>query len=71
MAVTVLLMTYNLNYANPSFGATLDAIAAAEADLVLLQEVSADWRDALIRWFAAIAAHWHRLDPHAADDRRR
>lgn len=45
-------MTYNLNYGNPSCEATLDAIAAASPDLVLLQEVSADWRDALIRRFA-------------------
>ena len=53
----VLLMTYNLNYTNPRFGATLDAIAAADADLVLLQEVSKDWRDALIRRFAASYPH--------------
>jgi endonuclease/exonuclease/phosphatase (EEP) superfamily protein YafD len=53
----MLLLTYNLNYANPSFEATLGAIAAADADLVLLQEVSADWRDALIRRFAASYPH--------------
>jgi endonuclease/exonuclease/phosphatase (EEP) superfamily protein YafD len=49
----ILVMTYNLNYANPNFDATLAAIAAADADLVLLQEVSEDWRDALTRRFAA------------------
>lgn len=47
------LMTYNLNYANPDFGKTLDAIAAADADVVLLQEVSERWRDALLERFAA------------------
>lgn len=52
MPLCLLLMTYNLNYGNPSFEATLDAIAAAACDVVLLQEVSADWRDALIRRFA-------------------
>lgn len=38
------LMTYNLNFANPDVAASLVAIAAADADLVLLQEVSPDWR---------------------------
>jgi vancomycin resistance protein VanJ len=46
------LLTYNLNYANPNFRATLDAIAAADADIVLLQEVSESWRDALLERFA-------------------
>jgi vancomycin resistance protein VanJ len=45
------LMTYNLNYANPDFGKTLEAIAAADADIVLLQEVSERWRDALLERF--------------------
>jgi endonuclease/exonuclease/phosphatase (EEP) superfamily protein YafD len=51
------LMTYNLNYANPNFAATLDAIAAAGADIVLLQEVSDRWRDALLERFAATYPH--------------
>lgn len=50
-------MTYNLNFANPSFAATLDAIEAANADLVLLQEVSDAWRDALRARFATRYAH--------------
>jgi endonuclease/exonuclease/phosphatase (EEP) superfamily protein YafD len=41
------LMTYNLNYGNPNFDATLSAIEAADADIVLLQEISPAWRDAL------------------------
>jgi endonuclease/exonuclease/phosphatase (EEP) superfamily protein YafD len=51
------LMTYNLNYANPNVGATLEAISAADSDVVLLQEVSSGWRDALIRRFAATYPH--------------
>jgi endonuclease/exonuclease/phosphatase (EEP) superfamily protein YafD len=51
------LMTYNLNYANPSFAATLDAIAAVDADVVLLQEVSERWRDALLERFAGAYPH--------------
>jgi vancomycin resistance protein VanJ len=51
------LMTYNLNYANPDFGKTLDAIAGADADIVLLQEVSERWRDALLERFASRYPH--------------
>jgi endonuclease/exonuclease/phosphatase (EEP) superfamily protein YafD len=51
------LMTYNLDYANPSFGLTLDAIVAGGADVVLLQEVSERWRDALIERFATTYPH--------------
>jgi endonuclease/exonuclease/phosphatase (EEP) superfamily protein YafD len=51
------LATYNLNYANPNFGATLDAIAAADADVVLLQEVSERWRDALLERFVTTYPH--------------
>src|SRR5262245_2451999 len=51
------LMTYNLDYANPSFGPTLDAIAAGAADVVLLQEVSERWRDALVERFASTYPH--------------
>jgi endonuclease/exonuclease/phosphatase (EEP) superfamily protein YafD len=51
------LMSYNLNFANPSFGASLDAIAAGNADVVLLQEVTERWRDALLERFRAIYPH--------------
>jgi endonuclease/exonuclease/phosphatase family metal-dependent hydrolase len=53
----ILVMTYNLDYANPDFGATLDAIARADAQVVLLQEVSAGWRDALNARFSAAYPH--------------
>ncbi|MDB4963199.1 MAG: Endonuclease/Exonuclease/phosphatase family protein [Myxococcales bacterium] len=43
----VRLMTYNLNYGNPDHASTLDAIQAGDADIVLLQEVTAEWRHAL------------------------
>jgi endonuclease/exonuclease/phosphatase (EEP) superfamily protein YafD len=51
------LMTYNLNYANPDVPATLEAIAGADADIVLLQEVSPAWRDALLTRFATAYPH--------------
>jgi endonuclease/exonuclease/phosphatase (EEP) superfamily protein YafD len=47
------LMTYNLNYGNSNLTATLDAIAAGDADVVLLQEITREWRDALRKRFAA------------------
>jgi len=50
-------MTYNLNYANTNFRATLDAITAADVDVVLLQEVSERWRDALVARFATVYPH--------------
>jgi endonuclease/exonuclease/phosphatase (EEP) superfamily protein YafD len=53
----LLLMSYNLNYGNPDFDATLDAIEAGDADVVLLQEVSDAWRDALIARFAKRYPH--------------
>src|SRR6478672_1642203 len=38
------LMTYNLNYGNWDTKATLDAIAKADVDVVLLQEITNDWK---------------------------
>lgn len=57
MPLLIVLMTYNLNYANPNFAKTLDAIADANADVVLLQEVSDAWRDALRTRFAERYPH--------------
>jgi endonuclease/exonuclease/phosphatase family metal-dependent hydrolase len=55
--IALRLMTYNLNYANPDVATTLDVIADADADVVLLQEVSPEWRDALEHRFAARFPH--------------
>lgn len=41
------LMTYNLNYGNWDTKATLDAIAKADVDVVLLQEITDDWKQLL------------------------
>jgi vancomycin resistance protein VanJ len=49
----VRLATYNLNYSNPDPRGSLDAIAAADADVVLLQEITAGWQRALADRFAA------------------
>lgn len=46
------LLTYNLEYGNANVAATLDAIVQADADVALLQEVDAAWRDALETCFA-------------------
>jgi endonuclease/exonuclease/phosphatase (EEP) superfamily protein YafD len=57
------LMTYNLNHANADFTATLAAIESGNADIVLLQEVSEDWREALSRRFSKIYPH-HAFHVH-------
>jgi len=46
------LMTYNVNYANPHPTTALDAIAAEDADIVLLQEITSEWQRALAERFA-------------------
>lgn len=50
-------MTYNLNYGNPDPKATLDAIEKADADIVLLQEITSAWQRALSDRFARQYAH--------------
>ena len=51
------VLSYNVNAARVET-ATLEAIAAADADLVLLQETSPEWERALRRRFAAAYAHF-------------
>jgi len=64
---TLRLMTYNLNFGNPDHEATLDAIAAGDADVVLLQEVTADWRRQLEARFATQYPHQkYRIHARAA-----
>ncbi|HTR52837.1 MAG TPA: endonuclease/exonuclease/phosphatase family protein [Kofleriaceae bacterium] len=53
------VMTYNVEFNNPAPKISLDAIAGADADVVLLQEVSADWA----RWLDARFATQY---PHRA-----
>jgi vancomycin resistance protein VanJ len=61
------LMTYNLNYGNPSPKTALDAIARADADIVLLQEVTSEWKRALADRFAAQYPHMvYRIHTRAA-----
>jgi endonuclease/exonuclease/phosphatase (EEP) superfamily protein YafD len=57
------LMTYNLNFGNPDVAATLTAIESGNADIVLLQEVTAQWRDALSKRFAERYPH-HTFHVH-------
>jgi endonuclease/exonuclease/phosphatase (EEP) superfamily protein YafD len=45
----VKLLVYNVNCRNTDREATLAAIADADADVALLQEISRDWHDALAR----------------------
>lgn len=56
-ALLITLMTYNVNYGNPSPQTFLDAIDKANTDVVLLQEITAEWRDLLEKRFATRYAH--------------
>ena len=60
-AKTIRLMTYNLNYGNWNTKATLDAIAKADVDIVLLQEITDDWKQLLETRFKDQYAHQERL----------
>ena len=51
------LLTYNVNYANPDLPGALEAIAHADADVILLQEVTAEWQHALVEQFGARYPH--------------
>ncbi|MDB4955533.1 MAG: hypothetical protein JWO36_3102 [Myxococcales bacterium] len=51
------LMTYNVNYGNLDVGATLDTIAGADADIVLLQEITEGWKAELSRRFGKQYPH--------------
>lgn len=51
------LMTYNVNYANPDPDRSIDAIAAADADVVLLQEITDAWRARLVKRLATQYPH--------------
>jgi len=56
-AVALKLVTYNLNWANPDRATTMRAIADVDADVVLLQEVNADWKRDLIATFGKRYPH--------------
>jgi endonuclease/exonuclease/phosphatase (EEP) superfamily protein YafD len=46
------LMTYNVNHANPDPEGSMDAISKADADVVLLQEITDAWKTRLEKRFA-------------------
>jgi endonuclease/exonuclease/phosphatase family metal-dependent hydrolase len=50
-------MTYNVNYANPDPDSTLDAIEKADVDVVLLQEVTSEWKQHLVARFEKLYPH--------------
>src|SRR5689334_9705170 len=56
-AASLRLMTYNLNFGNPRPETSLAAIEHEDADIVLLQEVSGAWKQALDRRFAKRYPH--------------
>jgi endonuclease/exonuclease/phosphatase (EEP) superfamily protein YafD len=61
------LMTYNVNYANPDPDSALDAIEKADVDVVLLQEITSDWKQALEKRFDKKYAHrMYRIHTRAA-----
>lgn len=51
------LMTYNVNYGNPDPKTSMDAIAKADADIVLLQEITDAWKTRLDSRFATQYPH--------------
>jgi len=51
------LMTYNVNYGNPDPKSALDSIARADVDIVLLQEITSEWKRALEARFQAQYPH--------------
>lgn len=66
-ARSVRLMTYNLNFGNPDHDATIEAIAKEDADIVLLQEITRDWRGQLEEQLATQYPHQtFRLHARAA-----
>src|SRR5688572_30269456 len=61
------LMTYNLNYGNPDPKSALDAIDRADVDVVLLQEVTSEWKRLLSDRFTTKYAHSiYRIHTRAA-----
>lgn len=56
-ASSMRVMSYNVNYANRDVAGTMDAIADADADVVLIQEVDSGWKDALAKRFAKSYPH--------------
>ena len=51
------LMTYNLNYGNPRPETSVAAIEKEDADIVLLQEITGAWKQALDQRFARRYPH--------------
>ena len=51
------LMTYNVNWGNSDPKTSLDAIAKANVDVVLLQEITSEWRGHLEKRFSSTYAH--------------
>lgn len=60
-------MTYNLNYGNPEPESALTAIERADVDIVLLQEVTSEWKRVLSDRFATLYPHSiYRIHTRAA-----
>jgi endonuclease/exonuclease/phosphatase family metal-dependent hydrolase len=61
------LMTYNVNYHNPDPASALDSIERADVDIVLLQEVTFEWKRILEARFAKSYPHSiYRIHTRAA-----
>ena len=69
MAERFRVMTYNVQYTSRDHAPTLDAIAAGDADLVLLQEASPTWAREVARRFADRYPHlrFHHTGHGAGD----
>jgi endonuclease/exonuclease/phosphatase family metal-dependent hydrolase len=61
------LMTFNVNYGNPTPNEALDAIEKADVDIVLLQEVTSEWKRQLATRFEKRYPHQvYRIHSRAA-----
>jgi endonuclease/exonuclease/phosphatase (EEP) superfamily protein YafD len=61
------LMTYNVNYANPDPDSALEAIEKADVDVVLLQEITSEWKRSLEKRFEKQYPHRvYRIHTRAA-----
>jgi endonuclease/exonuclease/phosphatase (EEP) superfamily protein YafD len=51
------LMTFNVNFGNPTPSDALDTIEKADVDIVLLQEITSEWKRVLVERFAKRYPH--------------
>jgi endonuclease/exonuclease/phosphatase (EEP) superfamily protein YafD len=58
------VMSYNVNFGIAGDRASIDAIAAAKPDIVLLQETNATWASAIVGRLSTDYPHHRFMEPH-------